>query len=208
MQLSRDKGYDIRTYDEYGRERYRETRELVMQEQHPTGQMAIFQNLRGYAWNFVFYQSKIDLPMKVAKVGLDLDLKFEDPNCLIYYRFDKNLVNDQTQIINLVKDKEINYEWATYAPGTKKVQYKERDYSERSLQIDRNTKISEIKFDGITCEDDRKVMKSVNGDAYIEVMTDYGLFRNGIPGIPYDQGVRGFSAVTVEFWIRIPFESW
>lgn len=57
-------------------------------------------------------------------------------------------------------------------------------------------------FDGVTCEDDGKVLKSQSMSAYINAFTDYGLFKNNIPGLDLlDE--RSYSTITVEFWLKL-----
>ena len=56
-------------------------------------------------------------------------------------------------------------------------------------------------FDGVTCEDGGKVLKSQSSNSSITAFTDYGLFKNNIPGLGL-QDMRSYSAVTVEFWVK------
>jgi len=78
-----DDGYEIRTYDSLGRERFLERSEEGMAEQRPDGKMELFSNFRGYARHFALYQAREELPLVVVESG-----EVADMDCIASYRFD------------------------------------------------------------------------------------------------------------------------
>ena len=81
--VSMEDGYEIRTYDSLGRERFQETAGAKLAEQRPDGKMELFSNFRGYARHFVLCQARIELPLVVVDSG-----EVADRDCIASYRFD------------------------------------------------------------------------------------------------------------------------
>ena len=98
MAVSRYGGYDIRTYDAFGRERFQEASVRDMNSLAPTGEFALFNNFRGFAHNFMVYGTREELPLQVPGAGETC------PACLLYYKFDKprSETGDSTEVANQV----------------------------------------------------------------------------------------------------------
>jgi hypothetical protein len=56
--LGRFDGYEIRTFDYYGREMFRENKKVDLEDQDPDKKLYLFQNFKGYADHFVLFKEK------------------------------------------------------------------------------------------------------------------------------------------------------
>ena len=88
--MSRYGGYDIQTYDAFGRRRFQEASVRDMNELAPTGNLTLFNNFRGFAHHFMAYGRRMELPLQVPGTGQTC------PDCLLYYRFDRPESGDHT----------------------------------------------------------------------------------------------------------------
>jgi hypothetical protein len=90
--LSKTGGYEIKTFDLFGRLKFHELNEREMPEQQPQKVMEIFQNFRGYANHFILCKKIKSLPFRALG---------ESGECELLYSFDADQeFNDQVQIGN------------------------------------------------------------------------------------------------------------
>ena len=88
MAFSRYGGYEIRVFDFYGREMFKEKTVVGLDVQHPNKELDLFQNFKGYADHFVLFKERKQLPLKIPSTGYSTTNK--DSNALISLKFNKN----------------------------------------------------------------------------------------------------------------------